>query len=752
MIQHILRLLSAVLVVLITNQPLFAEEKPVGLVVALRGEVTAVNTVGAHRRLAVKSEIYLADTIKTGGRGRVQMMFDDNTLISLGSNTDMQIADYQWNPDKKTGAMKTRVHEGVFRIMGGAITQVAPQNFKTETPAGTIGIRGSMYAGKVAGSSLRLLFQGGKGIYVSNDAGTVSIDRPGFGTFVAGPSTPPAAPIRLSSEDMTQLEDVAVDVPADSDEGDDTDPGTGTQIPTDPSSEPGGGEDEQVVQGQEVLEAFDEPVADGEAPLLGGATTTSNLQAAVILSPVDTVKDVANEAVVDSIDSVRQEKVIEIEQDILDLLLELGFTGDRSLSVPNNGIEAFDGVIRHKSDDNQEYTEDPVKMVINWHNNKFFGVVEEGNQTEKNFPVFIFGDVKDTALDNIRVIGSGGNPDGHQVTTIDGTGVFGQLYGLETDATGFALQGVDVDVAIQSDRLGWTAFGAVISKGEPLPGATAPGGTHNLRGFVMGIAEDMAAPHVNRRIFMNDQAGGFQLSVNKDVGTLSGNLSAGDFNGSGSAITNLQIGGPLGSAYVLDDAMIALLGCADCIKTGSSTGGLKEFGNYMVTAKQPDQLAPYITWGYWESAYRDPESGTDYHVHQPGSYWIAGPQTPASDVSNLMATNFMGTYTGGAEGIQIDTTGMISGLTGGATNLTIDFNPNATMPVMGNIKFDQVDLNVFGNPGNVTTNGFSGQVSGAMTSKVKGGFFGPNAAAIGGNFGAKMSTGEEYYGIFAGHR
>ena len=117
-----------------------------------------------------------------------------------------------------------------------------------------------------------------------------------------------------------------------------------------------------------------------------------------------------------------------------------------------------------------------------------------------------------------------------------------------------------------------------------------------------------------------------------------------------------------------------------------------------------------------------------------------------------MGSNFIGTFTGGAEGIQIDTTGMISTLTGGATNLTIDFNPSATMPVMGNISFDQTNLNVFSNPGDVNTNGFSGRVNGAMTSKVKGAFFGPNAAAIGGNFGAKMSTGEGYYGIFAGGR
>jgi hypothetical protein len=196
---------AAIMLVVVFNPSVLAADKPIGLVVALRGKVIALNPNGVQRRLAVQSKIYQADTIKTGPRGRVQLMFDDNTLVSLAGNTDMQIAEYKWNPDQKTGAMKTRVNEGVFRIMGGAITQVAPRNFETETPAGTIGIRGSMYAGKVTGSSLQLLFQGGKGIYFSNDAGTVNIDRPGYGTFVADRSAPPAKPTRFSSEDINQL-------------------------------------------------------------------------------------------------------------------------------------------------------------------------------------------------------------------------------------------------------------------------------------------------------------------------------------------------------------------------------------------------------------------------------------------------------------------------------------------------------------------------------------------------------------------
>jgi hypothetical protein len=254
---------------------------------------------------------------------------------------------------------------------------------------------------------------------------------------------------------------------------------------------------------------------------------------------------------------------------------------------------------------------------------------------------------------------------------------------------------------------------------------------------------------------MNDMATDFQLSVDKDAGTINGQLSADDFNLSGSTIAGLQIGGPLGSAYVLDDAMIALLGGETSIMTATgTTGGLKEYGNYLVTEKQPDQLAPYTTWGYWEIAYRDPDSGTDYHVHHPIAYWIAGSQTPAAEVNNLIGTNFIGTYTGGAEGIQIEPGGMISGLTGGATILDLNFSASATTPVTGNISFDGgINLNVNSNPLNpklITPNGFSAIITGATTSKVEGTFFGPDAAAIGGNFGAKMSTGEEYYGIFAG--
>lgn len=183
--------------------PAFAATQ-VATVVAARGEVQALDAKGKSRPLAVQAPIFEEDTIKTGARSRVQIMFADNTLINLGNATSMKIAEYRWQPEQNDGALKTKIEEGTFRIMGGALAKKAPQNFKTETPTATIGIRGSMYAGLVTPNFLSVVFQGGKGIDVTNSFGTVSITKPGFGTKVAM-SKPPLPPVKFTAQELGDL-------------------------------------------------------------------------------------------------------------------------------------------------------------------------------------------------------------------------------------------------------------------------------------------------------------------------------------------------------------------------------------------------------------------------------------------------------------------------------------------------------------------------------------------------------------------
>jgi hypothetical protein len=175
-----------------------AEPQPVGSVVALRGRVSADDINGKKRILTIKSPVFSGDVISSGKRARLQIIFKDNSIISLGSNSVFKIKKYEWDPDKGKTEMNLEVKEGLFRVMGGLISKKAPEKLITKTPVATIGIRGSMYAGNVSKQSLTVMFEGGKGINLTNATGTVVITQPGFGSQVQSWSAPIARPARMS--------------------------------------------------------------------------------------------------------------------------------------------------------------------------------------------------------------------------------------------------------------------------------------------------------------------------------------------------------------------------------------------------------------------------------------------------------------------------------------------------------------------------------------------------------------------------
>ena len=79
----------------------FALTRPAGRVVAIRGEAHAFGKNGHDRLLKTKFPIFIHDTIVTGKRARLQLLFEDSSMISVGSNSKMILAKYAW--DKKSG-------------------------------------------------------------------------------------------------------------------------------------------------------------------------------------------------------------------------------------------------------------------------------------------------------------------------------------------------------------------------------------------------------------------------------------------------------------------------------------------------------------------------------------------------------------------------------------------------------------------------------------------------------------------------
>lgn len=182
------------------------EAAAAGYVSAVQGEVYAVNGVGVTRSLKIKDSVALEDYIITEEKGRVQIIFQDNTVVALGEKTRLKLTDYSWSKDHRKGKFNVTVTEGLFRIIGGMITKSNPEAFVAKTPAASIGIRGSGYAGKISGKKLEVFLVSGKGIDVTNSRGTAALLQPGMGTTVIDARTAPTAPRYFNAGEIFQIE------------------------------------------------------------------------------------------------------------------------------------------------------------------------------------------------------------------------------------------------------------------------------------------------------------------------------------------------------------------------------------------------------------------------------------------------------------------------------------------------------------------------------------------------------------------
>jgi predicted CXXCH cytochrome family protein len=166
-----------------TRAPAKGESAPdaVGFVAVVRGNVKATHPRHGERILKVKSELFKGDTVVTARGEGAQIVFNDNTVVRLGASSTYAIDAYAWDAEKNRGEMRATVKEGVFSVMGGLITKGSPEKFIMDTPAATIGVRGSMFTGSYLDGQLNLVFLAGTGIYLAQGEQQTEISQPGYG-------------------------------------------------------------------------------------------------------------------------------------------------------------------------------------------------------------------------------------------------------------------------------------------------------------------------------------------------------------------------------------------------------------------------------------------------------------------------------------------------------------------------------------------------------------------------------------------
>ena len=139
------------LFILAASWPVFAADDFAGSVKNVQGSVLVKRqdmTLSATRGM----KIYANDVISTGQDGSVGIILRDNTIFSLGPESELELKEYVFVPDQGSFYMLAKMVRGTFVYVSGLIGKLSPDSIKIETPVGTIAIRGTRFAAKIAGN------------------------------------------------------------------------------------------------------------------------------------------------------------------------------------------------------------------------------------------------------------------------------------------------------------------------------------------------------------------------------------------------------------------------------------------------------------------------------------------------------------------------------------------------------------------------------------------------------------------------
>jgi len=109
-----------------------------GTAVVHRGSQDIPSQEGMH--------LILHDVLRTSSNGRIGAILQDGTRLSLGSNTEVKIDDFVYQPVDGKFALLLRMAHGAMSYISGKISQFSPESVKVETPVGVVGLRGTHFA------------------------------------------------------------------------------------------------------------------------------------------------------------------------------------------------------------------------------------------------------------------------------------------------------------------------------------------------------------------------------------------------------------------------------------------------------------------------------------------------------------------------------------------------------------------------------------------------------------------------------
>ncbi len=145
-VNWVVRLIVAVAVTMTWRSAAIAETGvEIGVIKNVKGTVT-ISRDSESISVVTGLSLLENDIITTGGKSSVGVIFKDNSVLSLGPKSRIEMKDFVFEPAEKKLSFVAEVVRGTMTYLSGIITRLNPDAVEFRTPSATIGIRGTHIA------------------------------------------------------------------------------------------------------------------------------------------------------------------------------------------------------------------------------------------------------------------------------------------------------------------------------------------------------------------------------------------------------------------------------------------------------------------------------------------------------------------------------------------------------------------------------------------------------------------------------
>lgn len=174
-------------------QTLSNTQEGIGLFTAVAGTVMVTHTNTQIKPVNLHDEVFFKDIIATDADSRTKAFFQDDSVLTVGENSRVEITEHIYNPERNQRRMVVSLLQGKLRALVSKVFKADGSKFEIHTPTAVAAARGTYFVVWTENGSTGIVNIGESGRVDFTSGGTTVTVAPGEYSIVGAggfPTTP----------------------------------------------------------------------------------------------------------------------------------------------------------------------------------------------------------------------------------------------------------------------------------------------------------------------------------------------------------------------------------------------------------------------------------------------------------------------------------------------------------------------------------------------------------------------------------